>query len=61
MISLEKLFDHNDVSKDPKVQPIKNDIEDQNIGTKYVARIVKLSKNLSLNYNDMKLPTLYEK
>ena len=33
LIPLEKLFDGNYVSKDPKVQPIKNDIEDQNIGT----------------------------
>ena len=46
LIPLEKLFDQNDVSKDPKVQPVENDIEYQNIGTKYVPRIVKLSKNL---------------
>ena len=46
LIPLEKLFDQNDVSKDPKVQPVENDIEDQNIGTKDVPGIVKLYKNL---------------
>ena len=46
LILLEKLFDQNDVSKDPKVQPNENDIRDQNIGTKDSPKIVKLSKNL---------------
>ena len=42
------MFDHNDVAKDPKVQPVENDIEDQNIGIEEVPIIVKLSKNLSV-------------
>ena len=45
MIPLEKLFDQNDVAKDPKVNPAKNFVEDQNIGTQETPRIVKLSKN----------------
>ena len=32
-IPLEKLFDQNDVAKDPKVQPTDNVVEDKNIGT----------------------------
>ena len=46
LIPLEKLFDQNDVAEFPKVQPIENYIEDQNIGIENVPRIVKLSKNL---------------
>ena len=47
LIPLEKLFDQNDVAKDPKVQPNENDIQDQNIGTEDSLKIVNLSKNLS--------------
>ena len=46
LIPLEKLLDQNDVSKDPKIQPVGNDIEDQNIQTEDSPRIVKLSRNL---------------
>ena len=45
LISLKKLFDQNDVAKDPKVKPADNAIEDRNIGTKENPKIVKLSKN----------------
>ena len=48
LIALEKLFDQNDVSKDPKVQPAGNDIEDQNIRTEDSPWIVKLSRNFPL-------------
>ena len=48
LIALEKLFDQNDVAKDPKVHPTGNDMEDQNIRTKDSPWIVKLSRNLSL-------------
>ena len=46
LIHLNKLFDQNDVAKYPDVQPNKNDIEDQNIGTGDSPKIVKLSRNL---------------
>ena len=46
MISLEKVFDQNDVAKDPKVKLADNDVEDQNIGTEETPRVIKLSKNL---------------
>ena len=42
IIPLEKLFDQNDVAKDPKVQPDENDIQDQNIETEDSPKIVKL-------------------
>ena len=34
LIPLEKLFDQNDVAKNPKVKPVDDAIEDKNIGTK---------------------------
>ena len=46
LIPLEKIFDQNDVAKDPKVKPTDNAVEDKNIGTEENPRIVKLSKNL---------------
>ena len=33
LIATEKLFDQNDLPKDPKVHPNENDIQDKNIGT----------------------------
>ena len=42
LIPIKKIFDHNDVSKYPKVQPNENDIQDQNIGTQDSPKIVKL-------------------
>ena len=46
VIPLEKLFDQNDVAKNPKVKPIDDAIEDKNIGTEENPKIVKLSKKL---------------
>ena len=46
LIPLEKMFDQNDVPKDPKFHPNENDIHYQNIGTKDSPKIVKLSKIL---------------
>ena len=45
-IPLEKLFDQNDVAKNPKVKPVDDAIEDKNIGTAENPKIVKLSKKL---------------
>ena len=33
LIPLEKLFDRNDVAKNPKVQPHEDEIQDQDIGS----------------------------
>ena len=46
LIPLDNLFDRNDVSKKPKVQPNEDDIQDQNIGTKDDPKIIKLSQSL---------------
>ena len=46
LIPLEKLFDQNDVAKDPKMKPTDDAVEDKNIGTEEDPRIIKLSKNL---------------
>ena len=44
---LEKLFDKNDVAKNPKITTREEDMEDYNIGTKEESKMVKLSKTLS--------------
>ena len=46
---LEKLFDNNDVSKNPKVTPNESEVEDCNIGTEENPKVIKLSKYLSPN------------
>ena len=42
---LEDLFNFNDIPKKPKMEPLKADIEDYNIGTEENPKIVKLSKS----------------
>ena len=44
LILLEKLFDQNDVAKNPKVKPVDNVVEEKNIGTEETPRIIKMSK-----------------
>jgi hypothetical protein len=44
LVPLEKLFDNNDVERNPKVTPNDEEIEDCNIGTKEEPKIIKLSK-----------------
>jgi hypothetical protein len=44
---LEKLFDENNVSRNPKITANDEDIEDCNIGTQENPRMIKLSKTLS--------------
>ena len=46
LIPLERLFDQNDVAKNPKVKPVGDAVEDQNIGTEENPKIIKLSKKL---------------
>ena len=46
LIPLERLFDQNDVAKNPKVKLVGDAVEDKNIGTKENPKIIKLSKKL---------------
>ena len=46
LIPLERLFDQNDVAKNPKVKPVGDAIEDRNIGIEENPKIIKLSKKL---------------
>jgi hypothetical protein len=46
-VPLEKLFDENDVAKNPKITASEEDVEDCNIGTEEKPKMVKLSKTLS--------------
>lgn len=44
---LERLFDNNDVSHQPKMEPNEGEIEDCNIGIEEEPKIIKISKNFS--------------
>lgn len=44
---LEKLFDNNDVSHQPKIKPNVEEVEDCNIRTEEDSKIIKISNNLS--------------
>ena len=43
---LEDIFNFNNIPKKPKMEPLKADIEDYNIGTKENPKMVKSSKSL---------------
>ena len=47
LVPLEKMFENNDVAKNPGVKPSDEYVEDVNVGTKEEPRIVKLSTKLS--------------
>ena len=46
LVPLEELFDFNDVSKKPKIEPTENDVEECNVGSKERPKRIKLSKTL---------------
>jgi hypothetical protein len=48
LVPLEKLFDENDVARNPRITVNDEDIEDCNIGTQENPKIIRLSKTLSL-------------
>ena len=43
---LEDLFDSNDVARKPKMEPLRSDIEECNIGIEEKPKLMKLSKAL---------------
>jgi hypothetical protein len=47
LVPLEKLFDDNDVAKNPRVTPNEAEVDDFNIGTEKYPKFVKLSQSLS--------------
>lgn len=42
LVPLEDLFDSNDVSMKPKMEPLRGDIEECNIGTEEKPKLIKL-------------------
>jgi len=46
---LEDLFNSNDIPKKPKMEPLKSDIEECNIGSEENPKLIKLSKSLPPN------------
>jgi hypothetical protein len=47
LVPLEKLFDENDVARNPKITMNDKDVEDCNIGAQENLRIIKFPKTLS--------------
>ena len=47
LVPLEKLFDPNDVAKDPQLVPSCEDVEDVNIGIEEHPKIIKIARTLS--------------
>ena len=47
LVPLEKLFDPNDVAKEPQLVPSYEDVEDVNIGTEEQPKIIKIARTLS--------------
>jgi ribonuclease HI len=48
LVPLEKIFDNNDVSRNPKITVNEGDVEDFNIGPPEDPKIMKLSRKLNL-------------
>ena len=48
LVPLEELFDFNDVAKKSKIEPMGGNIEECNIGTEQIPKIIKLSKSLPI-------------
>jgi hypothetical protein len=47
LVPLEKLFDENDVARNPRITMNDEDVKDCNIGTQENPKTIKLSKKLS--------------
>ena len=47
MVSLEEIFDNNDVARNPKVSPSDAKVEECNIGTEQEPKIINISKILT--------------
>lgn len=46
LVPLKKLFENNDVAKNPGVKPSHKDVEDINVGTAQEPRLVNISTKL---------------
>ena len=46
LVPLEELFDSNDVDRKPKMEPLRADIEECNIGTEEKPKLIKISEAL---------------
>ena len=49
LVPLGALFDSNDVERKPKMEPLRADIEECNIGTEEKPKLIKISKALPLD------------
>ena len=58
MVPLEKLFENNDVAKNPGVKPSHKDVEDINVGIEQETRLVKISTKLSTEAKERYLKLL---
>ena len=47
LVTLEEIFDSNDVARNPKVAPSDVEVEECNIGIEQEPRVIKISKSLT--------------
>ena len=59
-VPLEELFDFNDVSRKPKMEPTEVEIEEFNIGSEWEPKMIKLSKALPGNIKQQYLELFRE-
>ena len=60
MVPLEDLFENNDVERNPKVTPNDVEVEDCNIATKQELKIIKISKNLTVENKERYIKLMKE-
>jgi hypothetical protein len=60
LVPLEELFDNNDVARNPKVGPNDVEVEDCNIGTEQEPKIIKISKNLTIENKERYIKLMKE-
>ena len=60
LVPLEELFDNNDVARNPKVAPSDAEVEECNIGIEKEPKIIKISKNLTIENKERYIKLMKE-
>ena len=60
LIPIEELFDNNDVARSPKVAPNDVEVEECKVGIEQEPKIIKISKNLTIENKERYIKLLKE-
>ena len=60
LVPLEDIFDSNDVEKSPKVAPRDDEVEECNIGTERYPKVIKISKNMTMESKEKYIKLIKE-